>query len=80
MDDVFKALADPTRRSLLDELFREDGQPLNALAARFAMSRHGVMKHLQQLEAAGLVVTVGVAARRSISSTRCRSGSCTTGG
>ena len=54
---MFKALADPTRRSLLDELFREDGQPLNALAARFSMSRHGVMKHLRQLEAAGLVVT-----------------------
>ena len=57
MDEVFKALADPTRRSLLDELFREDGQPLNALAARFPMSRHGVMKHLRQLEEAGLVVT-----------------------
>ncbi|HTE85900.1 MAG TPA: SRPBCC domain-containing protein [Dehalococcoidia bacterium] len=58
MDDVvFRALADPTRRSLLDELFREDGQTLGALAERFAMTRFGVMKHLKQLEEAGLVVT-----------------------
>jgi uncharacterized protein YndB with AHSA1/START domain len=57
MDAVFKALADPTRRSLLDELFRDDGQTLSALERRFAMSRIGVMKHLKQLEDAGLVVT-----------------------
>ena len=57
VDDVFRALADPTRRALLDELFREDGQTLGALEARFAMTRFGVMKHLRQLEAAGLVVT-----------------------
>jgi uncharacterized protein YndB with AHSA1/START domain len=57
MDEVFRALADPTRRSLLDELFRQDGQTLNALEERFAMSRFGVMKHLRQLEEAGLVVT-----------------------
>jgi uncharacterized protein YndB with AHSA1/START domain len=57
VDDVFKALADPTRRSLLDELFRQDGQTLGALEARFDMSRFGVMKHLRQLEDAGLVVT-----------------------
>ncbi len=57
MDDVFKALADPTRRSLLDELFREDGQTLSALEARFDITRFGVMKHLKQLEEAGLVVT-----------------------
>jgi uncharacterized protein YndB with AHSA1/START domain len=57
VDAVFKALADPTRRSLLDELFREDGQTLNALEERFPMTRFGVMKHLKQLEAAGLVVT-----------------------
>ena len=57
MDEVFKALADPTRRSLLDELFREDGQTLSSLAARFEITRFGVMKHLQQLEDAGLVVT-----------------------
>ena len=54
---MFKALADPTRRSLLDELFREDGQTLHELEARFPMTRFGVMKHLKQLEEAGLVVT-----------------------
>jgi uncharacterized protein YndB with AHSA1/START domain/DNA-binding transcriptional ArsR family regulator len=57
VDEVFKALADPTRRSLLDELFRQDGQTLSALEARFGMTRFGVMKHLKQLEEAGLVVT-----------------------
>ena len=57
MDEVFRALADPTRRALLDELFRQDGQTLGALEARFEMSRFGVMKHLRLLEAAGLVVT-----------------------
>jgi uncharacterized protein YndB with AHSA1/START domain/DNA-binding transcriptional ArsR family regulator len=57
MDEVFKALADPTRRSLLDELFRQDGQTLSALEERFPMTRFGVMKHLKQLEEAGLVVT-----------------------
>src|ERR1700736_2690907 len=57
MGEVFKALADPTRRSLLDELFREDGQTLSALQERLPMTRFGVMKHLRQLEAAGLVVT-----------------------
>ncbi len=57
MDEVFRALADPTRRTLLDELFREDGQTLSALEARFEISRFGVMKHLKQLEEAGLVVS-----------------------
>src|ERR1017187_5936823 len=57
MDDVFRALADPTRRGLLDELFRQDGQTLSALEARFPITRFGVMKHLKQLEEAGLVVT-----------------------
>ncbi|MCU1399819.1 MAG: ArsR family transcriptional regulator [Acidimicrobiales bacterium] len=57
MDDVFKALADPTRRALLDELHDSDGQTLSALESRFAMTRIGVMKHLNVLEAAGLVVT-----------------------
>ena len=56
MDKVFRALADPTRRSLLDELFREDGQTLSALEGRFSMTRFGVMRHLRQLEEAGLVV------------------------
>ena len=57
MDAVFKALADPTRRALLDELFRSDGQTLHALEERFAMTRFGVMKHLRALEEAGLVVS-----------------------
>jgi uncharacterized protein YndB with AHSA1/START domain len=57
VDEVFRALADPTRRSLLDELFRQDGQTLSALEARFEITRFGVMKHLKQLEEAGLVVT-----------------------
>jgi uncharacterized protein YndB with AHSA1/START domain/DNA-binding transcriptional ArsR family regulator len=56
MDEVFKALADPTRRSLLDELFKQDGQTLRALEERLPMTRFGVMKHLKVLEEAGLVV------------------------
>jgi uncharacterized protein YndB with AHSA1/START domain/DNA-binding transcriptional ArsR family regulator len=56
MDDVFRALADPTRRSLLDELFKKDGQTLSALEQRLPMTRFGVMKHLKVLEEAGLVV------------------------
>jgi uncharacterized protein YndB with AHSA1/START domain/DNA-binding transcriptional ArsR family regulator len=57
MDEVFKALADPTRRELLDELFRRDGQTLTALEQRLPMTRFGVMKHLRVLEDAGLVTT-----------------------
>jgi uncharacterized protein YndB with AHSA1/START domain/DNA-binding transcriptional ArsR family regulator len=57
VDKVFKALADPTRRSLLDKLFLQDGQTLGALEERFEMTRFGVMKHLRLLEEAGLVVT-----------------------
>ena len=57
MDDVFRALADPTRRSLLDELFKQDGQTLSTLEHRLPMTRFGVMKHLRVLEEAGLVVT-----------------------
>jgi uncharacterized protein YndB with AHSA1/START domain/DNA-binding transcriptional ArsR family regulator len=57
MDPVFKALADPTRRQLLDELFRDDGQTLGALASRFVMTRVAVAKHLRLLEEAGLVVS-----------------------
>jgi uncharacterized protein YndB with AHSA1/START domain/DNA-binding transcriptional ArsR family regulator len=57
MDAVFRALADPTRRSLLDELFKEDGQTLSALEERLPMTRFGVMKHLKVLEEAGLVVS-----------------------
>jgi DNA-binding transcriptional ArsR family regulator len=57
MDAVFKALADPTRRSLLDELFKQDGQSLSALERRLPMTRFGVMKHLKVLEKARLVTT-----------------------
>ena len=57
VDDVFRALADPTRRALLDELFERDGQSLTALEQRLPMTRFGVMKHLRVLEEAGLVVT-----------------------
>src|SRR5271154_4986480 len=57
MDEVFRALADPTRRSLLDELYREDAQSLSALEQRLPMTRFGVMKHLRVLEEAGLVLT-----------------------
>ncbi|KAA2256325.1 helix-turn-helix transcriptional regulator [Solihabitans fulvus] len=59
-DRVFKALADPTRRFLLDLLFARDGRTLTELESELAMSRFGVMKHLRVLEEAGLVV-----ARRS---------------
>lgn len=57
MDDVFKALADKTRRGLLDALFIRDGQSLLDLQERLAMTRFGVMKHLKVLEKAGLIAT-----------------------
>ena len=57
MDEVFKALADPTRRELLDRLFERDGQSLSTLEEELPISRFGVMKHLRVLEEAGLVVT-----------------------
>jgi len=56
-DAVFKALADPTRRFLLDQLFERDGRTLTELESALAMTRFGVMKHLRVLEDAGLVVT-----------------------
>jgi DNA-binding transcriptional ArsR family regulator len=56
-DLVFKALADPTRRLLLDRLFERDGRTLTELRSELEMTRFGVMKHLRQLETAGLVVT-----------------------
>src|SRR5687768_5167724 len=59
-DRVFKALADPTRRFLLDRLFARDGRTLTELESELEMTRFGVMKHLRVLEDAGLVV-----ARRS---------------
>jgi DNA-binding transcriptional ArsR family regulator len=59
MDDdlVFKALADPTRRFLLDRLFERDGRTLTELEAGLEMTRFGVMKHLKILEEAGLITT-----------------------
>ena len=57
VDAVFKALADPTRRRLLDMLFRRDGQTLGQLERRLVMTRFGVMKHLRVLEEARLIVT-----------------------
>ena len=56
-DRVFKALADPTRRFLLDLLFERDGRTLTELEGEVDMTRFGVMKHLRILEEAGLVVT-----------------------
>jgi DNA-binding transcriptional ArsR family regulator len=58
MDEVFKALADPTRRELLDRLRERNGQTLNELIERMAMTRQAVSKHLAILEAANLVATV----------------------
>jgi len=57
MDEVFRALADPTRRILLDKLFQKDGQTLSSLEDQLPMTRFGVMKHLKVLEEAGLVVS-----------------------
>jgi DNA-binding transcriptional ArsR family regulator len=57
MDEVFKALADPTRRGLLDRLFERDGQTLGELEEDLPMTRFGVMKHLRVLEEAGLLTT-----------------------
>ena len=56
-DLVFKALADPTRRFLLDRLFERDARTLSELESEVPMTRFGVMKHLRLLEDAGLVVT-----------------------
>ena len=65
MDDgVFRALADPTRRELLDRLFERGGQSLGDLERAFEMSRFGVMKHLRVLEGAGLVVSRKVGRER----------------
>jgi len=57
MDEVFKALADRTRRLLLDRLYAKDGQTLTELDRDLKMTRFGTMKHLRILEGAGLVVT-----------------------
>jgi len=57
MDTIFKALADPTRRQLLDRLYVRDGQSLGMLCSELDMTRFGVMKHLRVLEEAGLVAS-----------------------
>jgi DNA-binding transcriptional ArsR family regulator len=56
-DHVFKALADPTRRLLLDRLYQRDGRTLTELESQIEMTRFGVMKHLRVLEDGGLVMT-----------------------
>jgi DNA-binding transcriptional ArsR family regulator len=58
MDQVFKALADPSRRQLLDRLYARNGQTLGELCERLSMTRQAVTKHLVLLEQANLVVTV----------------------
>lgn len=58
MDKVFKALADPTRRALLDRLYAKDGQTLSELCADLGMSRQATSQHLALLEAANLVATL----------------------
>ena len=58
IDKVFKALADPTRRRLLDQLHSENGQTLSALCEHMDMTRQAVTQHLQQLEQANLVAVV----------------------
>ncbi len=57
MDEVFRALADPTRRGLLDRLYERDGRTLTELSDELPMTRFGVMKHLRVLEEANLVTT-----------------------
>ncbi|UCI08260.1 ArsR/SmtB family transcription factor [Mesorhizobium sp. B1-1-8] len=58
MDAVFRALADPTRRQLLDSLYARNGQTLNALCERMDMTRQAVTKHLAILEQANLIATI----------------------
>ena len=72
MDDVFKALADPSRRVLLDSLNERNGQSLRELCAGISMARQSVSKHLAVLEAANLVTTERRSARSCISSTPIR--------
>jgi len=74
VDEVFKALADPTRRELLDELFRQDGQTLGMLEEKFSMTRFGVMKHLKQLTRRGAWSTPWRASGRTTSAPRGRRG------
>ena len=73
-DLLFKALADPSRRKLLDLLHAHDGRTLNDLCEHLDMTRQGVTQHLGLLEAANLVATCGAAAKSCTSSIqyRCR--------
>ena len=83
MDAVFRALADPTRRSLLDELFSRDGQSLSALGRRLPMTRIGVACFPPGWKRPGTLLTLpdgSADARSSTSSTRSPSGSFTTDG
>ena len=73
-DRVFKALADPTRRFLLDLLFERDGRTLTELESGLEMTRFGVMKHLKVLEEAPSSSPVAMAGRSCTSSTPSRSG------
>src|SRR5688572_32180684 len=80
-DLTFKALADPTRRRLLDLLFARDGRTLTELEAEVEdMTRFGVMKHLRVLEEADLVITRRSGRKSCTISTRCRASRSTTGG
>jgi DNA-binding transcriptional ArsR family regulator len=72
-DLVFRALADPTRRLLLDRLFERDGRTLSELESELEMTRFGVMKHLRVLEDAGLVAARKVGRNKHHFLTRCRS-------
>ena len=79
--EVFRALADPTRRALLDRLFSRDGQTLNELCEKFPeMTRFGVMKHLSVLAEANLVSPHGRDGRSGTTSIRCPSSKLPTGG
>ena len=79
-DLLFKALADPSRRKLLDLLHAHDGQTLSELCEHLDMTRQGVTQHLAVLEAANLVAVRGAAARSCTSSIRCRCRRSTTAG
>ena len=69
-NEIFKALADPSRRTLLDLLYRSDGQSLSELCVPLEMTRFGVMKHLHILEEAGLITTRRSAGEAALSELR----------
>ena len=80
LDNAFKALADASRRRLLDVLHADNGQTLGRLCEHLDMTRQAVSKHLAVLEEANLVVTLGGAARSCTTSIRCRSMKSRSGG